>query len=248
MAMNGKSKTTVVATRPNNAMQTFDPSRFEASVDNMARVGAAAGRSEFLRMDKSGDWYFGVNDNPVGPDDRLYLDPMGSVHGWQCWADTDRSDVKAAALLGSEVVPSYEDLPPKPEEVPRTGRDWAAMVGLSLLMDGHKLTYTTTALGGLDAVAALSAELKTQYKTDPSRMVAVLNLGSDWYDHKKWGKTYVPVFNVIDWVAAPPANAGDTVARTAAKAISKAKAAPAKKAPLRRPPPPPAKAAKTARR
>jgi hypothetical protein len=237
---NGKTNgATAVAVVQSGAMQAFDASKFSASVDNMSRVSAAAGRSEFLRMDKSGDWYFGVNDTPVDPEDPIYVDPMGSVHGWQCWADTDRPDVKAAALLGSEVVPGYEPLPEKPEKVPHTGREWAGMAGLSMLLDGHKLAYTTTALGGLDAVAAISTAMKEQFKIDPTRMVPVINLKSDWYTHKKWGKTYVPVFDIVDWVSAPPTAAGETIAKTAAKAIGKAKTAakvPAnRKAPLRRP-------------
>jgi hypothetical protein len=69
-------------------------------------------------------------------------------------------------------------------------------------------------------------------------MVAVVSLTSDWYKHKKWGKTYVPVFKVLKWVSAPPTDgAVDKAAKAKATVAAKdviAKAA-AKKAlePLR---------------
>ena len=213
-------------TAPNGAMVAFDPTKFNASVANMTRSTSA--RADFLRMDKSGDWYYGTDDTPIEDSDRLYVHPMGSVHGWQCWADTDLDGVKAD-LLGSVVAPTYEPLPDHPEEVPKNGRAWTEMRGLSLMLDGKPLTYTTTSLGGLDAVAALGNALRDQYREDPTKMVPVVQLTNDNYKHKKYGKTYVPVFKVVKWVAEPPkAEAAEAPAKK--PAAKKAAPAPAKKA------------------
>lgn len=215
MATNGKS---------NGAMVTFDASKFEASVANMSR--SVAGRADFLRMDKSGDWYYGKDDTPVG-DDLIYIDPMGSVHGWQCWADTDLDGVNAE-LLGDKVAAAFDPLPERPDAVPKNGREWTEMRGLSAVLGDHKLTYTTTSLGGKEAVAALGSALREQYKADKTKLVAVVKLTCDWYKHKKYGKTFVPVLDIVDWVSAPPV-------------ASAAPAAPAKKAAAKKLPPPPAK-------
>jgi len=226
MATNGKS---------NGAMVTFDASKFQASVNNMTR--SVGGRADFLRMDKSGDWYFGKDDTPVGEKDLIYIDPMGSVHGWQCWADTDLDGVNAE-LLGDKVVPAFDPLPEMPDQVPKNGREWTEMRGLSAVLGDHKLTYTTTSLGGKEAVAALGVALREQYGTDKTKLVAVVKLSSDWYKHKKYGKTYVPVFDIVDWVAGPPPATEAVPISPAAKAKAKAEVAgktPAKKTPLKRP-------------
>lgn len=186
----------------NGAMVAFDASRFEVSTANMKR--GAGNRVAFLRMDKSGDWYHGVDNIPVDDEDRLYVDPMGSVHGWQCWADTDIDGVQPD-LLDSVVVPTYEPLPPMPDKVPMNGRPWTEMRGLSAIMGGRKMVYTTTSLGGLDAVASLGEALRAQYAKNPKKMIPVVRLANDSYRHKKYGKTYVPVFDVTGWVSEAPA-------------------------------------------
>jgi hypothetical protein len=47
--------------------------------------------------------------------------------------------------------------------------------------------------------------------------VAILKLGSEYYQHKSYGRVYTPVFDIIDWVSleGEPADApADAVADT----------------------------------
>ena len=202
----------------------FDASKFAAAVVNMAK-GASA-RVGFLKMDKTGSWSWGADENPVEEDTPVYIDPMGFVHGWQCWADTDIPGV-SSELLGEVLAPMYEPMPPKPPQVPENGRGWNELRGLSCIVDGQKLVYSTTSVGGVNAIAALAEAYGKQYAKNPSRMIAVANLSSDSYKHKNktYGRIYVPIINIVSWVA----NLPELAEAVADKAIEKAAAKPAAK-------------------
>jgi hypothetical protein len=135
-------------------------------------------RVGFLKMSKAGEWSYGTDETPLGEDDHVYVDPMGFVHGWQCWADTELPGV-SSALLDDVVVPMFEPLPPKPEKIPETGRNWAEMRGLSCLLGSEKLVYSTTSVGGLNAMAILAEEYAKQFLKNPKKMIAVVNLRED---------------------------------------------------------------------
>jgi len=227
--MNGNGKTGAVALQGG-----FNVAKYRTGVANVAKRPAAGGRAGFLKMDKDdhGRWKFGQGDTPVGEDDELYVDPDGMVYGWQCWADTDLG--VPAAVLGSIVVPTDQPLPPKPDTVPENGREWAEMRGLSMVLNGQPLIYTTTSMGGLDAVAAYMAEFAAQLDVDETKLIGVIKLSSDWYKNKKHGgRTYVPIFTVQRWVSALPKEA-----TTPAKAPAKGPAKVPAKGPVKTPPPP----------
>ena len=222
-----------------NDVMVFDPSKFSALKANMAR--AASSQVGFLKMDKTGAWSFGSDENPVGEDDRVYVDPNGFVHGWQCWADTDIPGVQSE-LLGDVKVSMFEPLPPRPDEEYANMRPWTEMRGMSVLLDGNKLVYSTTSVGGLNTIAKLAEEYAKQYAKNPKKMIAVLSLSSDSYKHKNktYGRIYTPVMEVVEWVDRLPEE-------IAVKAIADAKASAKKPAPAKKAAPAaPAKGAKAA--
>jgi hypothetical protein len=211
------------------AVVVFDASKFQAAVVNMAK-GASA-RVGFLKMGKDGAWSYGTDEHPVGEDDHIYVDPMGFVHGWQCWADTDIPGVQAA-LLDDVVKPMFEPLPERPAQIPETGRPWTEMRGLSCMLEGEKLVYSTTSVGGLNAMASLAEEYAKQFHKNPKKMIAVISLQTDSYKHKNktYGKIYTPVLSVVDWVdQLPEVNA---MPKPSLPPLP-AKKAPAKKAPVK---------------
>ena len=64
------------------------------------------------------------------------------------------------------------------------------------------MNFTPCAAKGLlDAIMARLDE-------DTEYVFPIVQLGTDNYRHKKWGKTYTPVFDIVDWVALD-ANAAD---------------------------------------
>lgn len=220
-------------TKPNGAggalSASFNPAQMEVTMVSMAKAGTPM--ASYLKMDKGGNWTWGQDENPVEPEDRVYIDPNGFVHGWQCWANTDIEGV-ASALLESHIVPMHEPLPERPAKVPENGRPWSQSVGMSCLLDGEALTYVTNSVGGRNAIADLGAEYMKQYRRDPSKMIAVLSLQSDSYKHKNktYGRIYTPVLEVVEWVDSLPAAA----VRGADKVEPEAKPEPAKKTPAKK--------------
>ena len=185
-----------------NEVVAFDASKFQAGIANMAK--GATSRVSYLRMDKGGNWSFGADETEVG-EDTMLVNPMGFVHGWQCWADTDLQGV-SSEMLGDIVVPMFEEMPPLPDKVPENGRPWAELRGLSALLGETKLVYSTTSVGGCKAIAQLAEAISTQYSKAPTKIIPEVMLSSDSYKHKNktYGKIFVPVFEVVGWHAKLP--------------------------------------------
>jgi hypothetical protein len=67
---------------------------------------------------------------------------------------------------------------------------------------GMQARYTTTSVGGKKALEQLAAvAIADQVDKDPTKPVALLTLKSEHYQHKKYGKVIVPVFEITDWVS-----------------------------------------------
>jgi len=179
-------------------LTTFDPGSFDVALADIASSGGST-RTSFLRMDKTGCWNYGPDEIPVTGDDRVYVDPTSFARGWQCWADTNIPGVQPE-MLGNEVASMFGPAPARPATLPPNGRSWDEMLGLLLVVNGEGLSYSTTSVGGLNAVAKLAELVRQQYRKDPKRFVPVVSLSSDSYRHKKYGKIYIPVFDVKAWV------------------------------------------------
>jgi len=207
----------------------FDASKFAATViTNMKR--AASTRVGFLKMGKDGAWSYGSDETEVTEDDHVFVNPNGFVHGWQCWADTDLAGVQSE-LLGDVIAGMDQPLPDRPAKVPENGRPWGEVRGMSVLLAGEKLVYSTTSVGGLNAFAALAEEYLAQYHRDPEKMIAEVSLSSDSYKHKNktYGRIYTPVFTIVKWHKDLPAAAAEKPAPVApAKKVAAKKTSPAK--------------------
>lgn len=211
----------------------FDPAKFAANVvANMKRAGST--RVGFLKMGKDGQWSYGTDETPVSEEDHVFVDPNGFVHGWQSWADTDLPNVQSE-LLGDVIAGMDQPLPDRPAKVPENGRPWSEVRGMSVLLAGEKLVYSTTSVGGINAFAGLAEEYLAQYHADPSKMIAEVSLSCDSYKHKNktYGRIYTPVFTVVDWHAKLPSEATTKPAEAPApapvKRVGVAKKAPAAK-------------------
>ena len=208
----------------------FDPSKFSAVAANLKR--AASTRVGFLKMDKTGAWNYGTDETEVTEDDHVFIDPNGFVHGWQCWADTDIAGVQSE-LLGDVIAGMDSPLPDRPGKVPENGRAWGEMRGMSILLAGERLIYSTTSVGGINAFAALAEDYMAQFQKDPEKMIAEVSLSSDSYKHKNktFGRIFTPVFTVVKWHKDLPAGARkpEPEAPTPAKRVGVAKKLPAAK-------------------
>jgi hypothetical protein len=55
-------------------------------------------------------------------------------------------------------------------------------------------------VGGKRSVQELALAVAEQADKDSSKIVAVVTLGKDHYQHKSYGRIFTPVFDVVEWV------------------------------------------------
>lgn len=167
-----------------------------AARDNQTRASA------FLRMDKTGHWTFGVDQEPVPEDQQFLVNPQGFQKGYVCWKEN------ALEKLGDVVVPLNAAMP-EPGEVPVGGRGWEQQFGIQVRglkgpFDGREAVYRSSSYGGRKALTAFfqlcSVRLHTAHMNPKADdFVPVVTLGSDFYIHGKYGKLFEPEIKIVRW-------------------------------------------------
>lgn len=151
-----------------------------------------------LKMDKTGHWVFGADQDEIEPESTWAVNPFSFVHGFIAWGDGE--------VLGEKMVPVSQPLPELDAAPPNAKKGWETQVGLSLKClagedKGMEARYTTTSVGGKRSVQQLALAIADQVEKDPSKPVPVIKLGKDHYTHKSYGRIYTPVFEVVEWLS-----------------------------------------------
>lgn len=165
----------------------------------------------YLRMAKDGTWVYGSENIEVEPGSRWAVNPLSIKHGFSCWTDYPQKLKKKNELLGERMVgmtfpkPDPMSLPQYTNDVDGGHWEWKDQVSFMLVCIsgedvGEQVLYKTTSVGGTNAVNTLIDAIMKQVDKDPTRVVPVLELLHDTYDNKTWGKTYIPVLAIRDWV------------------------------------------------
>jgi hypothetical protein len=170
--------------------------------------------SVILKMDKTGHWVYGADQTEIDKDGRWAVNPFSFVHGFIAWGEGE--------VLGEKMVSITEPLPELDVAPPGAKRGWEPQVGMSVkCLDGEdagtEARYTVTSVGGKRAMHQLAMKVADQVEKNQDAPVAVVKLGSEYYQHKSYGRVYTPVFDVIDWISLDGApvesvdgSAGDT--------------------------------------
>lgn len=194
-------------------------SNLKTGLQNVSSTITAAGGDPFLRLLTDGDWVYGAENVEVEEGSHWAINPLSLMHGYISW--TDHPGKQANEVVGEVMVPMTSGLPPK-TELNDTGWGWDQQLMFQLkCMDGEdvgtQVIYKTTSVGGMSACKALIAQIMKQLDVDPERPVPIIQLQSDSYTHKKWGKTYTPIFDVVKWVEMSDAGAEEAGQKTPAQ-------------------------------
>lgn len=189
----------------------------KTGLQNVQQNIVTAGGDPFLRLVKDGIWVYGQENIEVEEGSEWAVNPMSLMHGFVSW--TDHPGKQANEVVGEVMVPMTSPLPLQ-TDLRDTGWEWTQQLSIQLRCTsgedkGEQTLYKTTSVGGLAAVKGLLTAIMKQLDVNPSRPVPVITLDVDSYSHKKWGKTFVPVFNVVGWVPMD----GDSGADKAAAAV-----------------------------
>ena len=163
-----------------------------------AQQAAPAGGVVILKMDRTGHWVFGADQDEVEPESKWAVNPFSFLHGFIAWGD--------GTVLAEKLGPMTEPLPEVDAPPPQAAKGWEMQVGFSLKCisgedAGMEARFTATSVGGKRAVQELALAVAAQADKDPALIVPVVTLGKDHYQHKSYGRIYTPVFKVQEWVS-----------------------------------------------
>jgi hypothetical protein len=158
---------------------------------------AAPSITAILKMDKFGHWVFGADQTEVESGSRWAVNPFSFVHGLVAWGDGE--------VLGEAMAPLTEPLPQVGPAPDGAKFGWQQQVGFSLKCisgddAGLEARFATISIGGKRAVQTLGLAIAAQVEKDPSKPVPVITLDKDHYQHKSYGKVYVPVLTLVEWL------------------------------------------------
>lgn len=163
-----------------------------------AQQAAPTGGVVILKMDRTGHWVFGADQDEVEPGAKWAVNPFSFVHGFIAWGD--------GTVLAEKLVPMTEPLPETDAPPPGASKGWEMQVGMSLKCingedAGMEARFTATSVGGKRAVQALALSVADQADKDSSKIVPVVTLGKGHYQHKSYGRIYTPEFDVQEWMS-----------------------------------------------
>jgi hypothetical protein len=151
-----------------------------------------------LKMDKTGHWCFGADQTEIEEGSQWAVNPFSFVHGFIAWGDGE--------VLGEKMASVSDPLPELDTAPPGAKKGWETQVGMSLKClngedAGMEARFTTTSVGGKRAVQALAVAIAGQVDTDQGKPVPVVELDTEHYQHKSYGRIYTPIFKVLEWVS-----------------------------------------------
>ena len=162
-----------------------------------AEVGATGG-NVILKMDKAGHWVFGADQTEVEDDSVWAINPFSFVHGFIAWGD--------GSVLAEKMASVTDPLPETGPAPDGADKGWEMQVGMSLACTtgedkGLQARYTATSVGGKRSVQALAVAIADQADRNPDKPVPLVRLKKEHYQHKKYGRIYTPVFDIVDWAS-----------------------------------------------
>lgn len=196
-----------------------------------------AGGEPILRMGRDGIWIYGADNVEVEDGSTWAVNPMSLTHGYICWKVIPEGSKEKPELLGEETRSMFQPLPNK-DSLPDYGHPWADILSVQLKCvsgedEGEQTLYKTSSTGGLRAMKELIGSIMEAIDKHPDTPVPVVQLKSDSYPHKQYGKTYFPVIAISKWVsmdgiadeaetAAPPAEEKQPEVRQSRRAAAAA--------------------------
>ena len=183
------------------------PEALISALDHLKEDYSQGGGAAIMKYDKSGRWSYGVDQ--ITPEDgsRWAINVFSFTHGFIAWGG-DKTP-SAAKLLGEVMVPMTSPKPDPGEVHEHATQGWQAQLGFSMKCisgedSGLEARFSTLSKGGVRAVAELIGKISEQTAKDPSKPIPVVELGTSNYPHKNptYGRVWVPVFKVVDWIGA----------------------------------------------
>jgi hypothetical protein len=148
---------------------------------------------------EGGIWVFGTRRTSPEPDSLWAINPASFQWGWVCWGDGNKT-------LGNKLVSIGEPLPDV-TQLPDKGFPWQEEMAVDLKCisgadAGTEVVFKTNTEGGkgevLRLIKAVGDRLGGQHE---DRVSPIVRLENSSYSHSQYGKTWIPVLAVADWMS-----------------------------------------------
>ena len=175
-------------------------------------VSAAVGGTPYLRLLKDGQWVMGAEDTVVAAGTEVIVNPNSLQSGYSCWTNRAPGQGKNE-LLGEEMWGIMTPKPPAStlpvHHDPRTQElcQWKDQMSVDIvLLNGphakQQVLYKASSVGGLRALTAMMDAVMDRIDTGSEYVFPIIKLSSDSYNHNSYGRTYVPVMEIVGWANA----------------------------------------------
>jgi hypothetical protein len=215
------------------ALASISLTALDTALSNVVR-SATVGRSSkpilSFRSREEGTWTIGQDGTVVDEGSTAAINLASLRHGYICFSGDNK-------VLGEHLVPASQ---PKPlvTELPNHGFPWQEQLAVDMkFIDGAdagaEVVFKPTTLGGKDVLLGVIDTTLNLIRggQHDGKTVPVVRLERDSYQHQKYGRVWVPLLTIANWMSPegpPPASAPPPPPRTPAPA------APAAEQPRRR--------------
>lgn len=185
----------------------------KGAIQNVKASVVIAGGDPILRLGRDGKWVFGAENLEPEEGSRWAVNPLSLRHGIVCWKVVPQGSKESPELFGKHLVSATQPKPAPTQAHDKNGNPvdhnahpWADVIGVDFKCisgedDGEQVIYEPSSTGGLNAMSDLMDAVLKAIDEHPERPVAIIELESDHYNHKTYGKTYIPKFKIVDWVS-----------------------------------------------
>lgn len=182
-------------------------------LNNMAmeapRVG---GDYQFLKLDKgNGQWIYGQEETPVEDGSLWAVNPASLFYGYISWDNNQQVEGEVMVPI-SRPLPDVNTLRVKdsPDGRPTGQHGWQFQQSVNLVcvsgedaggdgVDPVQCQYKQSSVGAQKLFKALTDAITAQIAKGSDAIVPIIEMKSDSYKHKKWGRIHNPIFEIKEW-------------------------------------------------
>jgi len=167
---------------------------------------AASGNGDFLKFSKV-EWQKGQNNEEVALGTRLAANMAELSIGWIRWEDGKPAERRFGLLAHGHKPELRGELGYTDHDEWETDKDGKPIDPWSFTNElpvadpetGEQMTISMSSKGGIGAMGNLCKAYGKEYRQREG-LVPIIELQRDSYIHREYGKLYVPVMNIVDWV------------------------------------------------
>lgn len=161
--------------------------------------------SIFLKMAKDGEWSYGAEEEVPEDDSKWAINPNSIQQGYICWPTAE--DARGGGPVAEQMYDAGADIPFITEMPHHEDCKWTDQLSINMkCISGEdkdlEVVYKTNSKSGVAELNNIIDAIVEQME-DGGAPIPVVHLRNDHYRHKKYGKIYTPVLDIVNWMGVP---------------------------------------------